>query len=233
MVFWVIAGSFSLIGLLVMVGGFNKLFRIKIFSGFTRTVVGLALTSIGVAAGLIGMNFQQYNRLIYEQDIATLRFEQVEPQYYAASLKRADSGLEENYKLQGDEWRMEAHVLKFKPWANVIGLDSHYKLDRLEGRYQRVNDELSKKRTIYALSDEPGLDMQQVVQSKRAKKYKISQLVDAEYGAGVFVPMAHGAEYKVSLAQSGGLIARPANDAAKEAVQGWHGSDEASHSDTE
>jgi hypothetical protein len=44
--------------------------------------------------------------------------------------------------------------------------------------------------------------------------------VDALFGSATFVPMADGALYAVSVSQSG-LIARPANQAARNAVAGW------------
>jgi hypothetical protein len=43
---------------------------------------------------------------------------------------------------------------------------------------------------------------------------------DALYGSAVYVPMAEGAEYAVTVSQSG-LVVRPANDAARKSVGGW------------
>jgi hypothetical protein len=44
--------------------------------------------------------------------------------------------------------------------------------------------------------------------------------IDAYYGTATYVPMAEGARYEVSLSRDA-LIARPANDAARNAVNGW------------
>ena len=46
--------------------------------------------------------------------------------------------------------------------------------------------------------------------------------VDAFYGTATYVPMADGARYEVSLSRDA-LIARPANDRARDAVGGWGG----------
>jgi hypothetical protein len=44
--------------------------------------------------------------------------------------------------------------------------------------------------------------------------------VDAVFGNAVYLPMADGARYQVTLGQSG-LIARPLNESARDATKGW------------
>jgi hypothetical protein len=41
------------------------------------------------------------------------------------------------------------------------------------------------------------------------------------YGSATYLPMADGADYEVTVSQSG-LVARPLNDAARLAVGAWH-----------
>jgi hypothetical protein len=45
--------------------------------------------------------------------------------------------------------------------------------------------------------------------------------VDAVYGSATFLPMADKAAYAISASQTG-LIARPLNEAARNAISGWH-----------
>jgi hypothetical protein len=45
--------------------------------------------------------------------------------------------------------------------------------------------------------------------------------MDALYGSATFLPMADGALYEIKVSQSG-LVARPLNQAAREAVGSWH-----------
>ncbi len=47
--------------------------------------------------------------------------------------------------------------------------------------------------------------------------------VDAVYGSAVFLPMTDGARFQVSIGRTG-LIARPANKEARQAVSQWIGS---------
>ena len=44
--------------------------------------------------------------------------------------------------------------------------------------------------------------------------------VDALYGSVAYVPMSDGASYQVVVSQNG-LVARPLNDAARQAVGAW------------
>jgi hypothetical protein len=41
------------------------------------------------------------------------------------------------------------------------------------------------------------------------------------YGSATYLPMSDGALYEIKVSQSG-LVARPMNQAAREAVSGWH-----------
>ena len=45
--------------------------------------------------------------------------------------------------------------------------------------------------------------------------------VDTLYGSAAFMPMADGARYEVKVSQSG-LVARPLNLVARQAVGAWH-----------
>jgi hypothetical protein len=99
-------------------------------------------------------------------------------------------GVSNLFPLHGDEWRIEAQVLKWKPWANVLGLDTQYRLDRLSGRYESTQDELTAPRSAYDLGPEPGnVDLWKI--ARKSKRY--APMVDSLYGGGAFMPMADGA----------------------------------------
>jgi hypothetical protein len=98
----------------------------------------------------------------------------------------------------------------------VLGLDAQYRLDRLSGRYRSIEQERSDERTVYPLSENPGIDVWQL----RQQYPKWLPFVDAVYGSATYMPMADGARYRVSMTQTG-LIARPANGAAQTAAAGW------------
>jgi len=181
-------------------------------------------------AALLGLDVQTYSRLTYERPVATIETRQLGPQYFEATVMqpaRGESAPEVSnlYPLHGDEWRIEAQVLKWKPWANILGLDTQYRLDRLSGRYQSIEQELNATRSVHPLSGgDAGPDWLpwKVSAWDTARRYRrYVHAVDTLYGGGAYMPMADGARYEVWITQSG-LIARPANDAARQAsAGGW------------
>ncbi|MES1943164.1 hypothetical protein PC39_03537 [Salinisphaera sp. PC39] len=172
----------------------------------------LTLGGLLIAAGL---NLYTYARLTYEQPVATVTFEHRGDGRYLARLAQPGKPTR-RYELAGDEWQLDARVLKWRAPANLLGLDAQYRLERLSGRYADVVDETSRPRTAHDLADEPGLDVWTL--ARRHSSWL--PLVDASYGSATYLPMADGARFSVSLTQSG-LIARAENRAAREAAADW------------
>ena len=55
------------------------------------------------------------------------------------------------YRLRGQQWTVEGHILKWDDWLNFIGLHTMFKLTRVRGRYLRVDDEMNMPATVYSL----------------------------------------------------------------------------------
>ncbi len=176
---------------------------------------GCISLALGGALVAIGLNLYTYSRLTYEQPVAQLSFEQFAPQQFRARLEKSD-GEARVYALAGDLWQLDARVLKWHAPANLLGLDAQYRLDRLSGRYENIADENSRQRSAHDLGIQRGLDVWRI--THRFQNW--IPLVDARYGSATYLPMADGARYSVSLTQSG-LIARPANAAAEQALRRW------------
>ncbi|MDO1559925.1 hypothetical protein Q0812_10865 [Brevundimonas sp. 2R-24] len=220
---WAIPIVTGLIGVWVLLAGLGRLFRGRGLSGLLGVVGGGGFLAAAAVVALTGMNVQTYHRLTYERPVATIQVEQRGPRLYTVTLtepatRAYPEGYSRDYEVQGDEWRLEARVLKWKPWANVLGLDSQYRLDRLSGRYEDVESERSAPRSVHDLGGAPGrIDVWKLSREGG----RMSRAVDALYGGGVFMPMADGARYEVWITQSG-LVARPANPIAEQAGgEGW------------
>jgi hypothetical protein len=212
---WLVPAVLGALGVVLFVSGLFGIGRGKVASGGFGALSGGLLMAVGAAAGLLGLNIQTYQRLTYEQPVAEMSFVQLGPTEFKATMTLPD-GKSQEYEILGDEWQIDARVLKWRPWANVAGLDASYRLERLAGRYSDVNAERTAARSVYALAENPGIDLWSI-----AKKYgKQAPIVDAVYGSATYVPMADGAAYKVTMSQTG-LLARPANDAARVAVDNW------------
>jgi hypothetical protein len=213
---WAIPAALALVGLVLILRGFGALFRGRPVSAVTGAASGAAIAAGGVAVALVGLNIQTYQRLSYEQPVAEVTFRQTGPQAFIATLRRAD-GAGAEYDLLGDEWQIDARVLKWKPWANVLGFDTSLRLERLSGRYLTIEEERAEQRTVHQLALNPGFDLWLMARDQGGSL----PVVDAVYGSAAYVPMANGASYRVTVTQSG-LVARPTNAEAEAALSSWN-----------
>lgn len=201
-----IIGVFAALALWLILTGLWRLLHGKILRGPVRAGVGVLLAAIAVAVIAVSMNIRTYQRLDYEKPVAWIEFQQIGPQQYQALLHTAD-GNDQVFAVYGDEWQIDARVLKWKGAAAVLGLDPRYRLERFSGRYVSTHDEKRAARSVFGLIEgEPGLDV-----------WKYSQavgswlpLVDTVYGSAAFMPMRDGTRFQVLLTEDG-LIAREAN----------------------
>lgn len=176
---------------------------------------GLVAATLGGASILLAFSYYGYGRLIDEQLVSKIEFSQSAPGEYVARLMVAGEP-DRLLQLRGDEWQMDARVVIWKPPVTLLGLDPIYQLDRLSGRYSDIDDEKLEQRTVYALTEELTLDVWRV-----AHRFpRLLPGVDAYYGTATYVPMADGARFEVTLSRDA-LIARPVNDAARNAVGNW------------
>ena len=222
---WIIPGFVAVIGLAFALSGLGWMFRGRPVKGGRGVLGGAVFLGIGALIGLLGLNVQSYHLLTYERPVATIELTQKGPQLYEAIVTEpptaeAPEGITRTFEVHGDEWRMEARVLRWKPWAQVLGLTSQYRLDRFSGRYTDTEQEVNGERSAYHISPErqSGIDLWPL-----ARDYsKYAPMVDTLYGSGAYMPMADGARYEVRITQNG-LIARPTNEVAAEASSsGWN-----------
>ena len=158
--------------------------------------MGLLLLAIA-ASFVVSLNLHTYARLTHEEPVAEIVFEKRGSQHYRATLTQVPSGEMQMFMLAGDEWQLDARVLKWKGWANLLGLDAQYRLERVSGRYRDLEQERSDERTVYGLSENPGVDLW-----KLSADYPTwLPFVDAIYGSATYLPMADGARYEVKITQ--------------------------------
>jgi len=170
---------------------------------------------IATAAVTLTFSYLSYSRLTAEQIVSSIEFRRVSGEEYQARLMIP--GEKDRFlNLRGDEWQMDARLVNWTPPATILGLDPIYRLERLSGRYSEIDREINEARTVHALSPSHPMDVWQV-----AQRFPILLPgVDAYYGTATYLPMVDGARFEVSLSRDA-LIARPANDIAREAVGKW------------
>jgi hypothetical protein len=206
----------ALAEILFLFAAVRRLRRRKILGGVLNGAAALVLILLSVCAALIGLNLRTYQRLSFEQPAGELQFTRTGEREFNGVLTYP-SGERANFALRGDEWQVDARVLKWRAFANVIGFDSSYCLDRIGGRYTRIEDERAQARTVYPLNPPELIDLWDLAHRYRSWV----PWLDALYGSATFLPMADGALYEIKVSQSG-LIARPLNQAARDAVGSWH-----------
>ncbi len=203
-------------GLLLLILSIQRLRRAKFIAAGSSALFGLLFLVIAGGFFIVALNLRTYSRLTNEQPVAELVFEQRGPQSFQVIVTQIPSGSLQILQVSGDEWQMDARVLKWHGWANVLGLDAQYRLERFSGRYRDIEQERTAPRSVYPLADNPGVD----IWTLAANKSRWVPFVDAVYGSATYLPMANGARYQVMMSQTG-LLARPLNDAASKAVSGW------------
>ncbi len=196
--------------------GVRRLRRRSFVSAVGWGVTGTALLTIGALAAFLVAGFYSYHRFTHEQAVAVIQFEKIADRYFRAEL--TEPGAEaQRFDVYGDEWQLDARVLKWRGFATALGLDPYYRLERLSGRYRDVEQERHGRRSVYALAPPQGMDLWRAVH----RHGQWLPWVDAVYGSAVYVPMGDGARYAVSMANSG-LVVRPRNRVAADAVGHWN-----------
>jgi hypothetical protein len=212
--------AFAAIGVLIALPlealALRRLAKVRIASGAFWFLLGAFFILLGVVAGLLAASLHGYKRLTHEQLAAKVSLRQLGERQYALTLD-VPGRVARHYEMRGDEWQIDARVLKWRPMATIAGFDTVYRLERLSGRYGDIIQERTRQRSVHAVAfSEAPIDVWDL--AKRYHQYL--PLTDALYGSAAYVPMAEGAEYVVSVSATG-LVIRPGNDAAKKAVGGW------------
>jgi hypothetical protein len=181
-----------------------------------HALVAALWLALGAAVALIGVDVGTYARLTYEAPVAEVRFRQMGDRRFDAELLLPD-GARREFVLAGDEWQLDARVLKWHGAATLLGFDTGDRLDRIGGRYRDIERERTAPRTVFELAHPQGVDVWRLARRFHAWL----PWLDALYGSATYLPMAEGAHYAVTISPTG-LVARPLNREAREAVAAWH-----------
>lgn len=221
----IISACIAVVGLVFTITGIRRLLQRRLLRAAWLELTGITFLLIASSAYLLASNLYTYQRLTYEQAVAEISFQQLDAQEYRAIIKALDSDYQQVVNLKGDEWQLDSQVLTWQGVATLFGLDANYRLHRISGRYLDINEERQKPRSVFSLVKKPALIEDEKYDLWRfAHKYQSwLRWVDATYGSAVFLPMTDGARFQVSISRTG-LIARPINSEARQAVSQWIGS---------
>lgn len=216
MFYSVLSTLIIILGLLALLASLKVLLKKGWLFGWLRGMSGVILITLGISLALSALDVFTYQQIVAEKTVATISFEQVSAQRYNAVFADSD-GQEARYELAGDQWQLDARILKWPNWMSAVGVKPGYRLDRISGRYYSLEKERSAERTVYGLYEDGfGIDVWQNLHDSGLSMGGI----DAIYGNATFVPMADGALYEVLISNTG-LLARPLNESAQAAVNQW------------
>lgn len=210
-----IAATGGVIALLLAVAAVRRMRQWEFRRGAVYLVGAALVAALGVGGAMLAASLHTYSRLTHEQEAARAVLRVLGAQRYELLLVRVGEPTR-RFELRGDEWQIDARVLKWRGMGSLLGFDTVYRFERLAGRYADSESERKLPRSVHALTSEAAMDFWQLL-----KKYqRYLPLADALYGSAAYVPMADGAQYVVSVSATG-LLIRPLNDAAQKAVGGW------------
>lgn len=142
--------------------------------------IALPLTTIVVLVVLNiiawGGFFWSYHVFTHEEPILTLRFEEAGEREYMAHIESPRS-IRGEYPLYGDQWRIDSRFVKMKYWAHLLGTESRYAIDRLQGRYVDIQEENSLPNIAHQLNGE-GITHFTI--------FGWSPFIDTEYGSSTY-----------------------------------------------
>lgn len=212
------AGVFALMALAFGLSCRRCLRHRRRVAATTRGLLAAVALLLAAAAGLLGGGLLGYERLFGDRPVAEIAVSQQGTQRYAVALQRA-SGETSRFELLGDEWQLDARVIRWTLPGRFTGLPPLYRLDRIAGRYGDIKQEIAAERSVYALSGDGAIDLWTL---KRQHPGWLP-FVDADYGSAAYLPLLDGARYEVLLASGGGLVARPADQRTRDLLEqaGW------------
>lgn len=209
----------GIVGVIVFIAGLGHLLNGRAVRGGAHLVGGTPLAIGGFALALLGFNTQTFARLTHEGPVAEVSVKLLNKQQnlYAVTVHRLDGTNGSTIcELQGDDWLLSGRVQKWKPWANVLGLDATYTLDQIANRYSSAARGNGKMITSCDLAGPPP-DVNRYVPDNWMQWLRDhAYAVDRKFGDANYMPMVDGAVYQVVITQSG-FNAVPENDIGKKA----------------
>src|ERR1700704_3130713 len=123
----------ALVGLIFLLQARRRFRRRRLGSCALHSLSSLVFFLAAACAALLGFDLLSYERLTREQPALEVEFTRVAEQQFDVALTYP-SGVTERYALRGDDWQIDARVLKWHGAASVLGFDTAYRLGGLGGR---------------------------------------------------------------------------------------------------
>lgn len=201
------------LGAVMVIAGLLFFLRPRWLLGWLKGMAVFGIIVLGLYALAIAVNLSAYQSLEGMKTVATISTSQEGEQIWRVTLE-TENGASTVRTLRGDQWQIDARIIRFAGPIRWLGVAPGYRLERLGGRYTSLEQERSAPRTVIGLSDTTWPDLWEL-----DRQFNLP-FVEGVYGNATFMPMRDGAIYDVRLSASG-LVAVPVNEQARAAVQLW------------
>ena len=188
------------------------------FAACHSSLWSVVFVLMAALAALAATALHGYRRLAGETEVATLVTRQLGERRYEVRIEYPD-GSRRSIELTGDQWQLDARIIKWRPAAVVLGAPALYRLERISGRVADARQAREAAPSLVALGDDNPLDLLDL----KRQFPRWTGWVDADYGSAAYLPLVEGGRYRVTLAATGGLVARPADAATEQKLReaGW------------
>src|SRR5438093_8562985 len=198
-----VIAAFALLSVVLLVTALAAVQRQRWMGTSLALVLAVLCLALAALAATLGIAMQGFRSLTREVVAATVVTRPTGPERFVATFTFPD-GRREQYEITGNALYVDAHIVKWHPRANILGLHTAYHLDRVSGRYDRLEDEQTKPRRIFALSRPTPVDMFQLARSLAL----LGRVVDTEYGSATFIAARGPTQLELRVSTSG-LLFRP------------------------
>ncbi|PTU73426.1 hypothetical protein [Pseudomonas mangrovi] len=210
-----LAWAIALIAALVLWIALRILLNSSWFFGWLRGTFGLAFLGLAALVGVIAWDLTSYSALPVDKPLVTLSFKSEGGQRYRVNL--LEGAHERSVTLEGDLWQLDARLFGLRGLAELIGLTSGYRLEKLSGRFLAIEQQALAQRPKAELAQSPyGIDLWRWLRLGQRDLY----LFDPQALRVPYLPIADGAVYSVRLTPTG-LLAEPLNEPARQALKDW------------
>ncbi len=114
-------------------------------------------------------------------------------------LTEESAPMDETFRIKGDRWMLEGHIIRFQPWLSFLGLKPIYQLTRIQGSYYSIEEERNSERTVYSLVDNSEEEWWKWLYQKADS----IPFMEMAYGSAISQDAQKGSQYIVTVLPSG------------------------------
>lgn len=200
----ILAAVLLFLALVQLVGARQRLHERRHLAAAVHALLLVVFIVLGVGIAGVAVSLRGYRFLDEEAPVVQIDSYILAPQRWSVTVSWPDTSVRK-FTLAGDDFRVEAIVLKWKLPAMLVGLPPLYRLDRMSGRYDDASEEMNGPRTVIDFSQAGQMDLLDL----RKQFPRWLPEVDTVFGSGAYLPLVDGGHYSISLMRTGALVARP------------------------